>query len=396
VALAASFLAVLAAPALASASGQVTGAIDALGATAAQQLAAVAHSATSAPVPVPSTNVAPVAAGAEQAVDAAPQAVAAATTTVDTAADGTIERAEPREPADGGAASVREQRASTPSSPVALPAVAGHLVASASDSPGIPSRNIATRAAQRTSSSTSARSTPAPARLRKVLAHARTLARGLTSTNTPLASGLGGRASRVAESLLDAVGAVARTANAVVTTGPLFGLPSSLQQPIAPTPETALLATPSPAPQTIGVQAAQSPDSPSAAGAPTPAAPAFGASSFDPVAGAPERQRLSAAGGLTRRSPGASTSAVATAGTKNASASNARPLPASATPLADPVSGAASMAGSAGAGGLGGATSLALLALLIALLLPPGLRRLRLAVESLRATQFTLIPERPG
>lgn len=384
----------LAAPSLTNAANPVVGALDALGTTATRQLDAVSHSAENVPLPT-STDITPVGEDASQTVNAVPQAAGAAVATARTAADGAVEQTRALEPPKGDApiGSAEQTPPLSPSHP-RIPAVvqqAGHAVAGttrvlAVDDRAAPLRAIHAAGARGSSS--------ASERLAHLSVHAATIAHELTSA--PAAHELRGGTSRLAGALLGAVGAVAKTANAVLGTNPL----SRLVPPLQLLTSSKTLAEPIPADAggrllQIGAPAS-SPVASSSASAPTPstalASTALGALPLDRIGSAPNLRTSPGAGRSAAPSP---TPRISTTLAVAAGSAHTRSLPAGAAPTA-PTPGGISMASGAGAtGGLGAATSLAL-AMLLLLLIPPAVRRLRFDGDSLRAAQFTLIPERPG
>jgi hypothetical protein len=377
----------LAAAGPAGAAGPVVGALDPLGATAKQQLAAVAHSATSAPA----AAVPPVTDVATRALDAVPQASAAATTTVHTTADSTIERTGEPGPSDAGSPSGLGEHAPPSASPPDLPAAVRQTeraIAGTAHVPAVIDRAVPLRAMRKASAAGSSRS---PVRVVHTLVHIDTLVHAVTGT--PATHELRQNTAALAGALLGA-GVIAKTSAGLVTL-PLSG-PASPLGPVTISKTPELIPGDASRPSLpIGAQ-----DTPSAlsssATAPTVAlaSTALGASAFGPISSAPVPRRLPAAGRIATRAPATSARLAPHSGA--ADGADGRPLPARATSSAPVPGGISVVSGSGATGGLGAATSLALLALLLLLVLPPAFRRLRLAGESLRAAQFVLIPERPG
>jgi hypothetical protein len=383
----------LAAPALASAGDPVTGALDALGATAVRQVAAVTPDTTSAPLAT-STDVPPVVDDVSQTVAAVPQVADEATTTVRATADSAAERTRPLGPPEDKAPSGPDQRApASPSHPM-LATVAGqtgHVIAGATRVPAVGGR--APLHVIQSSSATGV--SHAARRLARTLVHVGTLVD--TVTSAPATHELSERASRLTGALLGGVGIVAKTANAALATVPLSGLASLLQPLTNSTTPEPIPGASGRSPQT-GASATPSAASGSAS-TPTPAVPlasaVIGASPFDRLGSTPGLQRLPATERGAKR-----TLAISRVATNSGAADemHARARAPSANAAAStPAPGGISAASGAGAsGGLTAIPSFTLVALLLLLLVPPVLRRLRLSGESLRAAQFALIPERPG
>jgi hypothetical protein len=379
-------LGMLAAPALASAANPLSGALDALRATAAQQLDAVARTAESVPLPTP-TDVTPVAEDASRMVDAVPQTAVTVAATVRMSTDSTTEQTQALSPPKGDARGGSAERTPRPSSHPDVPAVvqqAGHLIAGSAHVPTVDDRAIPLRAIQ-------VASARASEHLASVPVHAGTLVHALTST--PAARGLRADASRLAGALL---GTVAKTARAVLAADPLPSFVSPLQPLLLSTTPAELIPADAGGPLLQIGAPASPPAMRSSASAPTPSVPlasaAVSAAPSDRAGTAPEQRRSPASRHNAIRTQAISPRAV-TAGVPTRGA-HARVLPASATPPT-PAPGGISLASGASGGAPSATPSLALLALLLMLFLPAALHRLRFAGQSLRATQFTLIPERP-
>jgi hypothetical protein len=381
----------LAAPALASAADPVTGALDALGATAVRQVAAVTPDTTSAPLAT-STDVPPVVDDASQTVAAVPQVADEATTTVRATADSAAERTRRLGPPEDKAPSGPDQRAPASPSHPTLPTVAGqtgHVIAGATRVPAVGGR--APLHVIQPSSATGV--SHAARRLARTLVRVGTLVD--TVTSAPATHELSERASRLTGALLGGVGIVAKTANAALATVPLSGLASLLQPLTNSTTPEPIPGASGRSPQT-GASATPSVASGSAS-TPTPAVPlasaVIGASPFDRLGSTPGLQRLPATERGAKR-----TLAISRVATNSGAADEMHARAPSANAAAStPAPGGISAASGAGAsGGLTAIPSFTLVALLLLLLVPPVLRRLRLSGESLRAAQFALIPERPG
>jgi hypothetical protein len=382
----------LAAPALASAADPVTGALDALGATAAQQVAAVTHDTTSAPLTT-STDVAPVVEDASQTVAAVPQGAGEATTTVHTTADSAAERARPLGPPEDKAPSGPDERApGSPSHPM-LPTVArqtGHVIAGPTRVSAIGDQ--APLHVIQPSSGTGV--SHAARRLARTLVRVDTLVNAVTSV--PAAPELGEHASHLTGALLGGVGIIAKTANTALATVPLSGL-TSLLQPLMSSTTPKLIPDASERSPQVGASATPSTASGSAS-TPTPTVPltsaVIGASPFDRLGSTPGLRRLPATGHSAKRTLAVSTRVATNGG--GADDVHAQPPSANAAASTPAPSGISAAGGAGASGGLTAIPSFTLVALLLLLLVAPALRRLRLSGESLRAAQFVLIPERPG
>ncbi len=377
-------VAVLAAFAQTSAADPVSGVLEVAGATATQQLDAVAHDATTAvPLPAAAPDAAQVSASAEQSVAAVPQDVAGATDAARSSADGASGRTAADAPRESDAHSGSGDRPlSTP------PATALHTL---------------TKDAQRVvASPTTApdeRATIVPAVRRAVSSHIARLEGTLAATTRrlPAAHALGAHASRVVGTLLGAVATSARdTLSALplpTTTSLLRASPMPSQSTLRPIPGDA-----SAAPE------AQSSIVPTAltASLATIESTHFvpsGFSAFD----LPSAQLLTTLRRLSRNTLGdgfemtlPATSATPPSAPSLTNAPAAATLPAAGDAVPPPSPGGFSPTSSAGvASGLSAMTFLALAALLL-LAGPRAMRRLRRAGASWRLAQFALIPARPG
>jgi hypothetical protein len=376
---------------LASAADPVVGALDALGATAVQQVAVVAHDTTSVPPTTPTD--APVPQAATQTVDAVPQVAGVGAATLHTTADSAAARTRPLGPPDDEAPNQPDEHTSRSPSHSDLPAVVeqtGRVIVGSTRVP-VSGDRAALHVIQPPSTATA--SSHAARHLAGTLVHA--------VTSTPAAHELGEQTSRLTGALLGDVSVIAKTANAALATAPQSD-PTAPLEPltifaISETPAEPIPAETARRSLQIGALASPAPGASNSASAPTAfvllAPPAIAASTFARVGNAPDLRSSPVAGRSARSSLAISRRTVTASMTRG---THALRLPASAAPSTPAPGGISGASGAGAAGGLSTATSLALIALLLLLLVPPALRRLRLAGESLRAAQFALIPERPG
>jgi hypothetical protein len=385
--------AILAVSAQASAADPVTGVLDAVGATATQQLDAVARDATAIPPPATPPAVAQVGATAAQDVVAVPQAVERTGDAVRSNTSGLAESSRAGDPGEGNGASDARQ----PSPRSSLTAIATHtarVVASAPPARG--ARAAIVTAAHRI----------APSRIDRAASSLAYAAR-----RAPAAHVLAGETSRVAGALLGTVADLASSARDTLAAipVPMPAVVSLLQATLPPNPFTLL-----PAAAGAGASAAQPSGGATALatnlaaiGSSVQAAP----SSVDAFDAQPVQQLATdreasteARGGIhgpreatpsktTSLTPSATPANVATPAKAPVAAS---PAPGQAVPALAPPSGGFTPASSASAGGgVSAATFLALAALLL-LAAPRALRRMQRAGTSWRLAQFSLIPARPG
>jgi hypothetical protein len=384
--------AMLAVSAQTSVADPVTGVLGAVGATATQQLDAVAHGATAIPLPAAAPPaVAQVAANAAQGVDAVPQAAAGAGDVVRSNASSFAESSRAGDP-EGGSGSSEARQSSPPSSPIALATRAGRVLASPTPARGEHAPIVT--AAHRIVSSRIDRVTG-------TLAYA--------AQRAPAARSLPGRASRVAGALLAAVANVAAGARDTFAAIPVpvpVPIPVVASLPRATGPSDPFTLFPAVAGAGAGTSVAQPSIDPTALAtslasigsvqAEPSSAAALGAQPVQQLATDREAS-ADARGGM--RGPRETTS-LATSATPASTTSPAN-APASASPAQSqsvpaPAPGGFSPASSASvAGGVSAATFLALGALLL-LAAPRALRRLQRAGTSWRLAQFSLIPARPG
>jgi|GEM_PF-3944332 len=378
----------LAVSAQASAADPVTGVINAVGTTATQQLDAVAH-ATAVPLPSPPA-VSQVAANTVQSVDAIPQAVAGAGDAVRSNASSLAESSRAGD-SEGGSGSSDARQSSPPSSPIAVAARDGRVVASPTPARGEHAAIVT--AAHRIVSSRIDHVT-------STLAYA--------ERHAPAARVLAGRVSRVGGALLSAVVSVAAGARDALAAIPVpVTLGASLLRATPPPNPFALLpaatgayepfSSPSIDPTALATNLTSigSADAEPSSVAPLGAQPAQQLTT-DREASADARGRVHG----PRETTSSKTTALATSGAA-ASATSRATEPTTASPalsqsLPAPSPGGLAPASSASAGGgVSAATFLALAALLL-LAAPRALRRLQRAGTSWRLAQFSLIPARPG
>jgi hypothetical protein len=388
----ASFTGVLTLTAQASATGPVAGALGALGATATQQLAAVAHDAPAVPLPTPASPVTPAANDGTQAADAVPQALATTTTTIGASASDVAERARTGRPSESGAHSESSDgQSGLPSEPgsAAVAERARRVTSGAGPTSTEPARVVPVRIVTTAHEIVS----PAAERVAKRLEH--------TAQGAPVARHLGERATRVAGALIGTVVSVTKAARSALSALPSLGTASPLQPTIAspalPGPGLAHATTTTSQPSARPTPLVTSSTAAGLAPATAVALIATGAVHIAPVqaftsprqappnAHAAAQARHSAKPSLASRSAQPGTVRAKPALTPSALAPSPTPSPGGVSP-----------AGGAGAaGGLSASTLLALAALLL-LAGPRAMRRLRLAAGSRRPAQFVLIPERPG
>lgn len=376
----------LAVGATASAADPVSGVLNVVGATATQQLDAVAHEATSVPLPVtPPAAVAQVSANAAQSVAAIPQTVAGAGNAVSASGGGVSEQARPGESSARGESS-DARRPSPARSLITAATLAGRV---ATPTPASGSHVTIVPAARRIVS----------ARIDRVTS---TLASAERRAPTALASG--GRAADLAGALLGAVASVATSARDTLAAIPLpIPTVASLLRGTPPDP-TALL----PAGGGVGtavasmtlpgvdptVLAASLATTGSAQDAPS----SFGSLGMTLVeqAAAQHQTLPQPRGGVHDTSMHATSATLPSANllTKANAPAVAIPAPGKALPAPSPGGFAPASSASAG-GGLSAATFLVFAALLL-LGAPRARRRLRRTGASWRLAQFSLIPARPG
>ena len=388
----ASFLGALALTAQASASGPIAGALGALGTTATQQLAAVAHDAPAVPLPASASPATPAANDVAQAADPVPQALATTTATVRASESDVAERARAGRPSESGARSESTVGQSGSSSEPGLAAVAeraGRVTPSAGPTSTEPARVVPVRIVTRAHQIVS----PAAERVAKRLEH--------TVQGAPVARHLGERASRVAGALIGTVVSFAKAARSALSALPSLGTASPLLPTIAspalPGPQGTHAPTTANQPsngqtplatrETVAGLAPATAVTPIATGA-TRAGPAqavTGRRQAPPNGHAGAQARHSAEPSLTSRGAQPAPARARPALTSSALAPPPTPSPDGVSPAGD----------ASATSGLSASTLLALAGLLL-LAGPRAMRRLRLANGSRRPAQFVLIPERPG
>jgi hypothetical protein len=377
----------LALPAQAGAANPVTHALDVLDATATRQLAPVAKAVADVPLPAPVTADS-VAGDVAQTADAVPQEAAATTTTVRSSVSDTVERARAAEPAPDASSRAHAEALSSSVS-----------------------RNLPEPSA--TSLASSTRINP-PVRAAQILSAARaivptdtkrvTSALARATANVPTARDLNARASQLAGALIGAVDGLVRSAQTVLAAIPTIGVPTTPQPLAAVNAAKATTTATTPLaiaefPRSTQLVAASS----EASGATKSIAPAAPELTRPPMALGAETIRDVAH--LRGTPSGPAPGVRASAGVGQASVADgapgeprAKPLSttsAASSPSPSPSPGGVSPSGGAAIGGASLTTFLAVFGLLL-LAGPRSLRRIRLAAASLRATQFALIPERPG
>jgi hypothetical protein len=381
--------ALLVLPVQASAASAVTGTIEALGATAQQQLAAVAQdTAAAVPLPQPSVPAVSVTKDVAPTVDAVPpQTVAKAVTDVASSANVGSERSGAGELAETARSGPSDANSRVTAAPVLAATERAERAPSGRPSPTDPTRILdVTREI--------------------VAAHAKPLARSLAHTTqalqrTPAARDLGRGASHIAGALRGTVAGVATVAHESILIMPIAGVPPLLQTPQAsltsmwpsggsmttsgvPLSPSAAQASPATDDGTIGSTVAATAPVPSAIGRP----PLDSATSGSPLSPS-MRVRT------PMPEPGDTTHFAWPSGSSGPQATMPSAVAATGSPPVQMPGGSAPVSGAGAAGGLSGSALLAFAALLL-LAAPLAMRRLRLAAGSWRAAQFILIPERPG
>lgn len=387
-------------PAQAGAANPVAHALDVLDTTAARQLAPVAKAVADVPLPAPVAADSTASDAAAQTADAPPQAAAATTTVIHSSAGDAAERERPGEAAQGTSHSTHDEAPRSPAernlpAPIASTAPlqsanAAPLLASAHA--GTPVRPAPIVAAARAI-------VPADAkRVTSTLAHA--------TASLPTARDLNARASQIAGALIEAVGGLAQSAQRALAALPAITVPAIPQTLAAAkatlTPTTEI--TTANLPRSTQLAAA----SIAVTGAAKSTAPVLAMRSTHPstALGSEMTRNVAHARAMPRGAmpPGPSSDTRASAGLRVAAVAGSAPGEPRAKPLTSsaaspsvpsPSPGGVSPSSGAAIGGSSLATFLAVLALLL-LAGPRSLRRMRLAAVSLRATQFALIPERPG
>lgn len=388
----ASFLGVLTLTAQASASGPMAGALGALGATATQQLAAVAHDAPPVPLPAPASPATPAANDVAQAADPVPQALTTTTATVRASASDVAERARVGRPSESGARSEStDGQSGSPSEPglAAVAERAGRVTPSVGPTSTEPARIVPLRTVTTAHEIVS----PAAERVAKRLEH--------TVQGAPVARHLGERASRVAGALIGTVVSFAKAARSALSALPSLGKASPLQPTIAspalPGPELTHAATTANQPSNGQTPLATSTTAAGLAPATAATPIATGAIRAVPAQAVTSRRQAPPKGHAAARARHSAKPSLASRGAQPAPTRAKPALTSSALALPPtPSPGGVSPAGGAGvSAGLSASTLLALAALLL-LAGPRAMRRLRLAAGSRRPAQFVLIPERPG
>lgn len=373
---------VLVVSAQASAADPVTGVLDAVGATATQQLDTVARDTSAISPPAAPSAVAQVGASAAQGVAAIPQAVESVGDAVRSNASSLAESSRAGGPGEGSSSNGRQ-----PSPPPSLRATASRAEhAVESQTPAHETHAAIVPVAHRIVSSRVDRVT-------RTLAHA--------VRRAPAARSLAGRASSVAGTLLGVVTNVAAGARDTLTTVPVPAVASLLRATFPPNPFTLLPATrgagasptrPSIDPTVLATSLA-------AIGSAQATPASVDALDAQPVQQlASDREAAADARGDVHGPYETTSLATSAAPSRVASPASASVVasPAPSRPVPAPSPGGFSPASSASAGGgVSAATFLALAALLL-LAAPRTLRRLQRAGTSWRLAQFSLIPARPG